>query len=383
MRYFFLPYLRTITLHLIVSGLFLSILVMPARAQTIEDLEARVQSLLQAVTSLQTHITALEGETTIAATPTVFAKNLSVGSRGEDVKILQQILNQNEKTRLALSGPGSPGNETDYFGSLTQRAVIMFQNLFAQEILLPVGLSQGTGFVGPSTRKKLNDILSPEKFVTESEKNPAEIAAEDQETLEGIEEDTLSASEELIAAFVSPSFGPPGTQPVFEGSGFAETNTVWFDDLYAIRNVFSPNGTRLQFTVPDTLPFGKYSLSIANTSGTTTENVFFIITNPTAASPVINKTTPASGPPGTEVTITGSNFGAVGNNIYTSYGIVENVPSFDKQTLTFTISPPPEALSYQSASGTPIHFDLPVWFYVVNTSGISQRSNPGVFFLNI
>jgi len=38
---------------------------------------------------------------------------------GDDVKKLQEFLNTNG-FKLADSGPGSPGNETTFFGSLTR-----------------------------------------------------------------------------------------------------------------------------------------------------------------------------------------------------------------------------------------------------------------------
>ncbi len=49
---------------------------------------------------------------------------------------------------------------TGNFLSLTQLAVIRFQNKYASEILAPLGLTQGTGYVGQATRTKINQLLA-------------------------------------------------------------------------------------------------------------------------------------------------------------------------------------------------------------------------------
>jgi hypothetical protein len=79
-----------------------------------------------------------------------FLRNLKFGHKGDDVKKLQTIL---------LSESVYPeGLITGYFGNLTKKAVIKFQEKYKDEILLPVGLSKGSGVVGSQTRKKLDTI---------------------------------------------------------------------------------------------------------------------------------------------------------------------------------------------------------------------------------
>jgi len=78
-------------------------------------------------------------------------RNLSVGSTGEDVKTLQEL--------LVKEGVYPAGLITGYFGELTKQAVIRFQEKYASEILSPLGFRKGTGFVGPSTRKKMNELI--------------------------------------------------------------------------------------------------------------------------------------------------------------------------------------------------------------------------------
>src|SRR3989338_2335867 len=84
--------------------------------------------------------------------------NLKAGSSGPDVLRLQQFLNSDAYTAIALSGVGSSGAESNFFGTLTKNAVIKFQNKYSAEILTPNGLSSGTGIVGVSTRAKLNAL---------------------------------------------------------------------------------------------------------------------------------------------------------------------------------------------------------------------------------
>ena len=89
-----------------------------------------------------------------------FARTLKSGARGIDVRYLQILLNRNPETQVNTPGLlGGAGNETDFFGGATGRAVINFQNKYFTEVLRPAGLASGTGFVGTLTRAKLNALL--------------------------------------------------------------------------------------------------------------------------------------------------------------------------------------------------------------------------------
>lgn len=94
-----------------------------------------------------------------------FANDLRQGAVGPEVRALQAYLNA-YGFALAVSGPGSPGFETSYFGPLTRAAVTRLQERFASEILAPLGLLRGTGNFFVSTRTWVNRMLAGEIATT-------------------------------------------------------------------------------------------------------------------------------------------------------------------------------------------------------------------------
>ena len=89
-----------------------------------------------------------------AAPAGALTKDLNLGDSDSQVKILQQRLNK-LGFKIAESGSGSPGNETEYFGALTREAVKRFQ--CAKNIVCSGSESTtGYGQVGPKTRAVLN-----------------------------------------------------------------------------------------------------------------------------------------------------------------------------------------------------------------------------------
>lgn len=84
-----------------------------------------------------------------------FQKNLSTGSKGNDVTELQKCL-----ANPIVVGPDvyPEGEITGYFGAKTKQAVINFQEKYKEDILDPYNLKNGTGSVRTSTIAKLNEL---------------------------------------------------------------------------------------------------------------------------------------------------------------------------------------------------------------------------------
>lgn len=80
-----------------------------------------------------------------------FSRDLTLNSEGADVRLLQQYLNS-AGFLIASSGPGSPGQETNFFGELTRAALARFQ--------AARGIVPALGYFGPITRLYMNIALA-------------------------------------------------------------------------------------------------------------------------------------------------------------------------------------------------------------------------------
>lgn len=78
-----------------------------------------------------------------------FTRDLTVGKTGADVRFLQSFLNK-AGFPVALSGPGSVGQETDYFGAMTRAAVARLQGAW--------NIKPAAGYFGPLTRAAVNAV---------------------------------------------------------------------------------------------------------------------------------------------------------------------------------------------------------------------------------
>ncbi len=131
----------------------------PIAEMTTKELKAKIAEISEVVSQLKALLPESEVPAIKGCPVSNFERDLSQRMSGDDVNCLQIVLNSAEETQLAETGVGSPGNETNYFGPLTKAAVIRFQEKYAEDVLESWNLTSGTGYVGSTSRSKLNQLL--------------------------------------------------------------------------------------------------------------------------------------------------------------------------------------------------------------------------------
>ncbi len=179
-----------LTVAFVAIAMMLSAIAPLAQAQTAEELQAQIAELMATINTLQSQVG--QGATSVASgiCPYSWTRSLSSGSTGDDVMKLQMFLNADEETRVAMSGAGSVGAETMYYGPATAAAVSKFQVKYRADILSPGGLVNPTGYFGPASIAKANMLCS-------SASTPVDPGEEEGEEAEEEESMELSGEGEL------------------------------------------------------------------------------------------------------------------------------------------------------------------------------------------
>ncbi len=125
-----------------------------AKADSMADLQAQITSLMAQIKVLQARI-GEQGGGSVSWCHN-FNTNIRAGDQSSEVSELvralvkENFLNQNEMFQ--------DGRSELNFDEQIASAVTGFQQKYASEILTPIGLKYGTGFVGVGTRAKLNKL---------------------------------------------------------------------------------------------------------------------------------------------------------------------------------------------------------------------------------
>lgn len=284
-----------------------------------------------------------------------FTRILSLGMRGSDVRELQKILNADKDTRIADIGSGSPGNETDYFGPATRRALVKFQEKYREDILTSSKLASGTGIFGAKTREKVHTLFGGALVASKS--NTTTIA-------------TAVAEGEVIVMFPSQYSGKPGTMITISGAGFTDDNTIYFGQTHAVIKAVSSYGQSITLRVP-AIQKGVYSLFVKNSHGESNKDAFFVVTDGVTPEPKIDNVEPVKVTRGKVITVKGSGFVATGNTVRAGSNIIENTPSADGSSLTFVV-PDTIFMATTTPSRSVKKVLLPIWVFVVNENGVSN-----------
>lgn len=118
-------------------------------AMTIAEIQALIAQLQQQIAQLQQQLSQLQVQGEQKTWCYDFNRNLKYGEGGSDVSALQTALEKEGFYKRTISG---------YFDEYTASAVVAFQEKYKEDILSPWGLEHGTGYVGSTTRGKLNKI---------------------------------------------------------------------------------------------------------------------------------------------------------------------------------------------------------------------------------
>lgn len=333
--------------------------------------------------------------------PETFNRNLKMGDFGEDVREMQKILNSDPRTQIAVFGPGSPKNETTYFGTLTRNAVTVFQELYTPEILSPLGLIYGTGFVGRTTRAKLNSLIDgkdsgvktplqsalqatqnipkSQTFAQETKDEQSGLISEVSDSISKTQNkntysDTLSflnlsisgdESGELALFYPSRYEGSPNDTITLSGSGFtSKGNRVNFGNQ-RIDGLSAVGSSVISFSVPNVSP-GRYMVSVSNNNGTSNTRPFHVVMQGTVA-PSVKKITPSVLRRGDTVIIEGNGFTLTGNIVHAGFEIIEGLSSKNGTLLSFILRSPYDGLNDLESQ------EIELWFYVENNNGFSGK----------
>ncbi len=138
-------------------------------SKTDKDLQEMINSLLEQIAALQKELGANSSDYATGICPYSWTHNLGPLSTGPDVMKLQQFLNSDSDTRVAVIGEGSTGNETETYSLATAKAVAKFQVKYREDTLTPIGEVNPSGVFDSITRAKANSLCSP-AFDPNSEK---------------------------------------------------------------------------------------------------------------------------------------------------------------------------------------------------------------------
>jgi peptidoglycan hydrolase-like protein with peptidoglycan-binding domain len=281
-------------------------------------------------------------------TGATYTRNLSRGSRGEDVRAVQQAL----KSRGFLYG-----NADGVFGRMTEIAVLNFQSQNNMD---------ATGIVDYVTFSSLGISNSNNNCpVTYQNGIPQYLCT-----------NTNPISINSVSGPQSLGSGVQGTWTVNTSSytnGYLSYSVDWGDQPYNIySNSYAAPVSQQSATFTHTYyTAGTYNprFTITNSVGQTASTSLSVIvgTGNYYGTPLISYLTPSSGGAGTQVTIYGSNFSTNSNTVIFGAQSIPSLTSYNGTSLSFTVPTLPQIYCFAYPCNQSINVS------VTNSSGMNSN----------
>jgi len=203
------------------------------QAESIDDLLNTIKGLYEKVEQLRTQIEKIQNGSVEKTKITI---ELSYGMTHTQVMYLQKILNTSSDTRVADSGAGSKGYETNFFGDRTLSALKLFQEKFKAE-RAKYSSDEITGVVDFGTMMVLNNLMEEE---TIDEQTPVKNTPQSSVSL---------LTKEVKLSRISPDSGGPNPTITLYGSGFSKTKNTIYTTFDTYSNIPSPDGETITLTL--------------------------------------------------------------------------------------------------------------------------------------
>lgn len=297
----------------------------------------------------------------------VYTRDLSFGSRGNDVRTLQSFL-------VSQNYPGGGSwMVTGYFGAATQAALRIYQQMH--------GLAQ-TGTLDASTRAAISGCSTGYNY-TYPYTNTYPYNYNYNQYPYYNNQYPYQNGAVSISSF-SVNSAAPGASVTVYGSGFDYSNNTVYVGNTPVANLPSYYGNAISFVVPSSLS-GQVQVYVTNSRGTSNALTLTIVggstypcntypytygTCPQGGIPTVTSLSPNNGAVGSSVTIFGSGFTTTGNSVRFGQGLISNLSSLDGRSLTFTV--PSQLTGYGSSAVYLATYDVSV----TNAAGYSSNALP-------
>lgn len=305
-----------------------------------------------------------------------------------------------ERKRIELSGPRSTGS---WLIGSAQTILPQSKETKGSVYAYMCKLVQGAWKCGCRDTTCAGSMWQIQKYDTSVVPTPVPLGTEDDPTLDeslleliedmhaGISEKEMAALEKEIEEsrerYSKEEYNvygtytthvKPGDSIVLTGYDLAPKSggsvRVSWGSAITVTAEAAPDGRFLRVDVPNLSP-GKYALRVERDGETAPSEVVLWIKDETLQTPTVTRVSPEIGKQGETFTVYGSGFAREHNDIMTTFGIIENIPSKDGTSLSFTYEPFKGFV--KNAAEDP---EFSVAVRVINAGGFDPQSMAGFRF---